>query len=89
MDFNRAEPTCYIFIFLTPVPANKMQLKLSYTILRLTYVRGLILKLGRIFRLSRLKPLAKSCCLLNIHIHGVEADSQNDNIHVHVVVTVG
>ena len=26
MDFNRAEPTCYQLIFLTPVPANKMEL---------------------------------------------------------------
>ena len=41
MDFNRAE-----LIFITPVLANKMQF-FSYIILRLTYVRGVILEFGR------------------------------------------
>ena len=38
MDFNRAEIHAKELIFLTPVPANKMQ--------RLTYIQGLILELG-------------------------------------------
>ena len=36
-------------IFLTPVPANKMQLKFSYIILRLSYIRGFIRELGPVF----------------------------------------
>ena len=31
MYFNRVEPTCYGLFFLTPVPANKMQLFIHIT----------------------------------------------------------
>ena len=46
MDLNRAELTCCRTIFPTPVPASKMQ-RFPTVTLCLTYIRGLILELGR------------------------------------------
>ena len=53
MDFNRTEPTYFstTFVnFLTLVLANKMQL--FHILLRLAYIRGLILELSRNFQID-------------------------------------
>ena len=62
MDFNRAEPTRYRTNF--PYASFSYQnAAFSYIILRLTYIRGLILELGRKFPIG-LRLLSCGCLFL-------------------------
>ena len=65
---KRTEPTCYSTIFLTPVP-DKYNAAFSYIVLRLTYIRGLILEFSQIFPIGLLvhpnelsSPIAACYC---------------------------
>ena len=49
MYFNRAEPTYYITNFPNCASFGQQNATFSYIVLRLTYIRGLILELSRNF----------------------------------------
>ena len=49
MDVNRAEPTCYITNFPNCASFGQQNAAFSNIVLRLTDIRGLILKLSRNF----------------------------------------
>ena len=52
MDFNRAEPTCYRTKFHN-ASTDQQNETFSYKVLRLTYIRGLVLELSRSFPIAQ------------------------------------
>ena len=57
MDFNRAEPTCYRTHFPADTSFPQQNAALSYIVLHLTYIRGLILKLSQNFPNAQIQKI--------------------------------